>query len=262
MQLPGYAPDPDAGRSAAVAKEENDKLLKRIQDLESELKTAKAHTGEADPGSKVALDKLKNLQEALQKDNARLKEMCNALERENAELKASISKDTAQQDKNASAIEVLKKEADNARDRADKAEARAKELENEVNELKEKIASDTILFDKAKKQIDNLKNKNAQCIEELENAGYRMEEVQGEGDQLFRGTKDDTTFYVNRKVKVLYVEKPAKTKNQRTLSDWNDEDMRFSYAYSLAEKKATCRCVYGNIVEDLGEILTKFDDLK
>lgn len=263
MQLPGYKPDPNAGKSLAAAKEEKDKLLKRIQDLENALKESKAvKAGNINMDHKAAMDDLKKAYDALKKDHAELKEMCAVLEKENAALKESISKGASERDREAASLASMEKDIAAMRDRAQKAEDRSKELEAEVKELKDKIAEDTILFDKAKKKIENLKHENAKCIEDLEDAGYRMEEVQGEGDKLFRGTKDEVTFYVNRTVKVLYVEKPAKSKNQRTLSDWNEEDMRFSYAYSLSGKKATCRCVYMNIVEDLGEILTKFDDLK
>lgn len=261
MQLPGYKPDPEAMKSLAVGGKEREDLLKRIQGLENELKEERKHKQSVSEtiDEKVTIEKARD---EAQKENEDLKEMCAALEKENAELKAEISSRETQYNRNVASIAAFEKDATTLKERAERAEKQNEELQAEIKELREKVAEDTILIDKAKKRIDILKNENALCIDDLENTGYHMEEVQGEGDQLFRGTKDDAVFYVNRKVKVLYVEKPAKSKNQRMLSDWNGEDMRFSYAYSLSEKKATCRCVYTNVVEDLGTILTKFDELK
>lgn len=210
----------------------------------------------------ATIEEIKKARDILKNDYSSLKEMNQTMEKEIEDLKRQLSNRTEERDKNAASLVTLEKDAAALKERAERAENQNETLQNEISELREKISDDTILIDKARKRIDILKNESSQCIDDLEASGYHMEEVQGEGDQLFRGAKDDTTFYVNRKIRVLYVEKPAKSKNQRTLSEWNGEDMRFSYSYSISEKKATCRCVYTNIVEDLGAVLTKFDELK
>lgn len=262
MQLPGYKPDLDATKSSFEDKKEKETLFQKIKELETRLKEEQNKNQTASGKTSAAMAEIEKARDILQKDYSKLKETNAAIEKELEELKVQISIRTEERDKHKASLATLEKDAGSLKERAEKAEKENEALQEEMKELREKISDDTILIDKARKRIDILKNESSQCIDDLEASGYHMEEVQGEGDQLFQGTKDDATFYVNRKIRVLYVEKPAKSKNQRTLSDWNVEDMRFSYSYSLSEKKATCRCVYTNIVEDLGTILTKFDDLK
>lgn len=257
MQLPGYNPDPSVLKSHSEEKKEKEKLFQKIKELETKLKNEQTKNQMASGETYATMEEIKKARDILKNDYSSLKEMNQTMEKEIEDLKRQLSNRTEERDKNAASLVTLEKDAAALKERAERAEN-----QNEISELREKISDDTILIDKARKRIDILKNESSQCIDDLEASGYHMEEVQGEGDQLFRGAKDDTTFYVNRKIRVLYVEKPAKSKNQRTLSEWNGEDMRFSYSYSISEKKATCRCVYTNIVEDLGAVLTKFDELK
>lgn len=262
MQLPGYNPDPSVLKSHSEEKKEKEKLFQKIKELETKLKNEQTKNQMASGETNATIEEIKKARDILKNDYSSLKEMNQTMEKEIEDLKRQLSNRTEERDKNAASLVTLEKDAAALKERAERAENQNETLQNEISELREKISDDTILIDKARKRIDILKNESSQCIDDLEASGYHMEEVQGEGDQLFRGAKDDTTFYVNRKIRVLYVEKPAKSKNQRTLSEWNGEDMRFSYSYSISEKKATCRCVYTNIVEDLGAVLTKFDELK
>ena len=262
MQLPGYNPDPSVLKSHSEEKKEKEKLFQKIKELETKLKNEQTKNQMASGETYATMEEIKKARDILKNDYSSLKEMNQTMEKEIEDLKRQLSNRTEERDKNAASLVTLEKDAAALKERAERAENQNETLQNEISELREKISDDTILIDKARKRIDILKNESSQCIDDLEASGYHMEEVQGEGDQLFRGAKDDTTFYVNRKIRVLYVEKPAKSKNQRTLSEWNGEDMRFSYSYSISEKKATCRCVYTNIVEDLGAVLTKFDELK
>lgn len=262
MQLPGYNPDPSVLKSHSEEKKEKEKLFQKIKELETKLKNEQTKNQMASGETYATMEEIKKARDILKNDYSSLKEMNQTMEKEIEDLKRQLSNRTEERDKNAASLVTLEKDAAALKERAERAENQNVTLQNEISELREKISDDTILIDKARKRIDILKNESSQCIDDLEASGYHMEEVQGEGDQLFRGAKDDTTFYVNRKIRVLYVEKPAKSKNQRTLSEWNGEDMRFSYSYSISEKKATCRCVYTNIVEDLGAVLTKFDELK